>query len=93
MTRPWKIFAKAKIDALFPKNYFLESLIYQKQGKKQLAKRRMDIGTMYELMYQGHYFLAGVMAEQSDLNEMALNLCTKRWNKSREIGTSIRCGA
>lgn len=66
-----------KLMPYFPKNYFLESLIYQKQGKKQLAKRRMDIGTMYELMYQGHYFLAGVMAEQSDLNEMALNLLHK----------------
>lgn len=66
-----------KLMPYFPKNYFLESLIYQKQGKKQLAKRRMDIGTMYEFMYQGHYFLAGVMAEQSDLNEMALNLLHK----------------
>ena len=66
-----------KLMPYFPKNYFLESLIYQKQGKKQLAKQRMDIGTMYELMYQGHYFLAGVMAEQSDLNEMALNLLHK----------------
>lgn len=61
----------------FSKNYFLESLIYQKQGRKQLAKRRMNIGTMYELMHQGHYFLAGFMAEQNDLNELALNLLNK----------------
>lgn len=61
----------------FSKNYFLESLIYQKQGRKQLARQRMNIGTMYELMTQGHYFLAGVMAEQGNLNEIALNLLNK----------------
>lgn len=66
-----------KIMPYFSQNYFLESQIYQKQGKKQLAKQRMDIGTAYELMHQGHYLLASVTVGKIGMNEMALNLVNK----------------
>lgn len=63
-----------KLAPAFPRNYFLESLVYEKKGDKKLADRSRHVGVMYELMHRGDYFLAGSVAEEAGFYDQSLAL-------------------